>query len=1036
MKWLAAFASFTAIFLGSHMLSAAELPPVFERRIDPYERFQPFPLLDQSVIGRVNQIIQDRTGFVWMAGQHGLARFDGFDLQVYTAQNTNGGLPGEIVNCLSLDADGRLWAGTDRGLAHYDMASDSFLTVLKTGIDEGDSLDYHVRAMLFETDSLVWLSMRDGVFGYYNLRRKTFLVKAHHAEVLQPYYPYHTIFRDAAGDIFVGGRGVGPYRYDRQTAELNRLPIASLGDAGGKRDIDLSLIFQDGDGPIWMGALDGLYTYNKSESVFQLYSTGTVYSMIKDRTGAYWVGTGFGAWKIDWKNETLLHYVVNNDFPYSIGGERIIDVFEDRSGKLWFAHENGVSVLLPQKSGVNYYFRIPGYEQSPSSPRVTALEKGNHGKIWVATSDQGLNLFDPADVSFTRFTVDNTNGFISNNIKSLLHIPGQGLYIGFWAGRGFSLLEEGSNKLHTFRYNPDALTQDWYNALASDENGNLYLGFWGGPGLTVFDTHKRQFDKELRLCFADSYNSRLMTSLLRDSQERLWVGTTQTGIHKYLAWADSCVAYYEKFQPNSEFSSSLVYDVVETPSGKIWVAGDDGLYSYDEQSDSFIKTTFRYPFESLLVFRIIPDNEMLWLLTREGIFRYNPRQGVLTDFSMIINLEFRSGLAAGMNLGEGKLLFGGTNGLALVDIKKLGYEHIFPRVFLNFLTTGAGRTLNGLSAKDRLNLKANERFFTVFFGTDEWEPNSSYDYYYRLDKFSTEWIKLDRGQRMANFTNVPPGDYTFRIRTGDRYGNLSAHESLLRISIASPWYLKWWFIVSVILIFVLVVFYFVRTYMKDVSLSMKNMELNQTLLRLQMNPHFIFNSLTAIQNYIYTHKTQQAGEYLSDFSKLIRHILDNSRHEYISLEKEIETMRLYVQLQQLRFKKGFDFEVVVDENLLPDITYVPPMLAQPFIENAIEHGLMTLNGKGKISVKYTLTGKLIRFELNDNGIGLTKSQGRKVKSQPLHHSLSIKICRERLYYLHNRHKTKALLNIEEIIENNEVKGTKVVFDIPFRFMGG
>jgi len=201
-----------------------------------------------------------------------------------------------------------------------------------------------------------------------------------------------------------------------------------------------------------------------------------------------------------------------------------------------------------------------------------------------------------------------------------------------------------------------------------------------------------------------------------------------------------------------------------------------------------------------------------------------------------------------------------------------------------------------------------------------------------------------------------------------------------------------------------------------------------------MNPHFIFNSLTAIQNYIYAHQPQEAGQFLSDFSKLIRLILEKSRHEYISLEKEIETMTLFVDLQKLRFEQGFDFICEVDPDMLPDITFVPPMLAQPFLENAIEHGLMPQKKKGIIHVRYTLIGKVIRFEIRDNGIGLTKSKENKTQSQMLHHSLSIKICRERLFHLHKDIKSKPQFIIEEIMEDGQVKGTRVMFDMPFRFM--
>jgi ligand-binding sensor domain-containing protein len=1021
------------LFIAKCAFAQNEVPLHLELLPEPYARFQQFTLLKNNPIGRVNDMLQDRTGYIWFGGQKGIARFDGFETKVYTSVSHDG-LADDYINDLALDINGMLLIGTSKGLSTYNESLDEFELLLggsNNGKTNSDSL--HIRALLPEGDTTIWLSMLDGTLGKYNRAMRNFTPIAQHGPVTQPYYPYHALFKDYEGDIFLGGRGRGPMLFNHSDSTLTTLKRAEDLSGGGKRDYDLSFVFQDGNGPLWMGGFDGLYIYNKDSSNFFRYLHGSVYDMIKDRKGNYWVGSGFGALHFDWKSNSIWHYQVSNDDPEAIGGERIYKLFEDRVGRIWFSHENGVSVYLPAKEGVQYYFRIPGYESSPSSSRITAIESADNNNMWVATSDAGLNLFNLKNKEFTRYTTTNTDELIVDNIKCLLADTYGNLYIGFWSGRGFSRFDTRNNKFYNFRYNKTGLTEDWYNDLEFDQEGNLYLGFWGGPGLTVFDVETNEFARYLKDCFADPYNSRLITSLFRDSNNRLWVGTTQSGIHYYKADSNYCKSYYDQLNPEGGFAAASVNHIVEDYRGVIWVASN-GLYQYDEANDRFQKVKFPHPNEGLLVYKMLAQGEALWLLTERGLMRYQTEKGWLTDYSMIVETRFRGNQSAAHKLDDGRFIIGGENGLAVIDPNILGFEHVFPRVFLTYMDFSDGTALNGLSNIKEIRLGYKENFFAIHFGTDAWQQNSAYQFYYKLENFDDKWVKLQQGQRTANFTNVPAGNYIFRLRTGDQFGNLSTQEAELKLIIDLPWYKTWWFIATVSLLTILVIVYLWWLHLRDIKLSMQNVALSHTLLRLQMNPHFIFNSLTAIQNYIYAHQPQEAGQFLSDFSKLIRLILDNSRHEYISLEKEIETMTLFVDLQKLRFEQGFDFICEVDPDMLPDITFVPPMLAQPFLENAIEHGLMPQKKKGIIHVRYTLIGKVIRFEIRDNGIGLTKSKENKTQSQMLHHSLSIKICRERLFHLHKDIKSKPQFIIEEIVEDGQVKGTRVMFDMPFRFM--
>ncbi|MFH2143171.1 MAG: histidine kinase [Bacteroidota bacterium] len=205
--------------------------------------------------------------------------------------------------------------------------------------------------------------------------------------------------------------------------------------------------------------------------------------------------------------------------------------------------------------------------------------------------------------------------------------------------------------------------------------------------------------------------------------------------------------------------------------------------------------------------------------------------------------------------------------------------------------------------------------------------------------------------------------------------------------------------------------------------------LQQKMLRLQMNPHFIFNAMGAILEYIYDKEPLKAGSYLSNFSRLFRFILESSNKDYISLSEEIEMLEYYVQLQKLRFKESFDYSFEIDETIEPDVYYLPPMLLQPFVENAIEHGLRKLNSGGMITIAVIKQDNVLLIEIMDNGIGIYKSLTQTKGKYAEHKSMAINITRERLQLFNKRKKTNIRFEIKEHLEG----GTIVIFNIPVKY---
>ena len=222
---------------------------------------------------------------------------------------------------------------------------------------------------------------------------------------------------------------------------------------------------------------------------------------------------------------------------------------------------------------------------------------------------------------------------------------------------------------------------------------------------------------------------------------------------------------------------------------------------------------------------------------------------------------------------------------------------------------------------------------------------------------------------------------------------------------------------------------------KALKNSQRNLELEQKLLRSQMNPHFIFNSLTSIQNYIYKEKPELAASYLGKFAKLMRLILENSRQEYIPFSKEIETLQLYLELQKVRFADKFDFQIVIDPLIDQDEVSIPPMFAQPFIENSLEHGIVHKSEQGQIKISFSLQDDYILFEVEDNGIGRAKAAQINKALKTGHHSYATTITEERLALIHEKSSLKEMVSIVDVLdEMNEVSGTKASFNIPYKYI--
>lgn len=235
---------------------------------------------------------------------------------------------------------------------------------------------------------------------------------------------------------------------------------------------------------------------------------------------------------------------------------------------------------------------------------------------------------------------------------------------------------------------------------------------------------------------------------------------------------------------------------------------------------------------------------------------------------------------------------------------------------------------------------------------------------------------------------------------------------------------KYYILILIIAIALITAVGFILFRQNKIVAQSRTVQLEQRLLRTQMNPHFIFNSLTAIQSFVYKSDPRQAGKFLSSFATLVRAILDNSREEYISLTKELKWLENYLELQKLRFENRFEYNIHIGEDIIPENIEIPPMLTQPFIENALEHGFRNITYLGQLDIYFELKGESLEIIIKDNGIGLST----ETQHSPSNHvSHAIPITKERLLLLNKNKKEKIIFSME----SKEGEGVSVRFVVPF-----
>jgi LytS/YehU family sensor histidine kinase len=312
----------------------------------------------------------------------------------------------------------------------------------------------------------------------------------------------------------------------------------------------------------------------------------------------------------------------------------------------------------------------------------------------------------------------------------------------------------------------------------------------------------------------------------------------------------------------------------------------------------------------------------------------------------------------------------------------------------------------------------------------------------------TGWVSAGN-RTTAYYTQLQPGIYWFWVKAANNDGFYGQEKQLLTITIVPAWYQTWWFkLLSLLALLTMVsVFYRQRINQeKAKSLAQRTKaelmqvkaefekqiaETEMIALRAQMNPHFIFNVLNSINKYILENESEKASHYLTQFSRLIRQVLENSKSSKIALEADLLALRLYIDMEKLRFGDRFNYIIDVQQNIDMQFTQLPPLLIQPYVENAIWHGLMQQETAGCLEILITQPDdNILQIIVQDNGIGRQKALELKSKSATKHKSFGMQLTNDRINMVNKIYNMKATVQYQDIYKEELPAGTRVTLIIP------
>lgn len=882
-------------------------------------------------------------------------------------------MPSSKITSLLVDSRGVLWVGTDKGLSLLDKLNGNAINFI--GLLNNNFLNGNIVSGIVETsDSNIFVSTHDRGLNKFNW--KTGIIKKYK----QPILIKNAIIKSK-------NEVKNKVKIEVIDDEIRKLSISDISS--------ICLIKND----LFVGSTAGLYKLDIKKNISQKIkfdSTASVASLTSDSSGTLWIGSEKGLFKYNGISTTICSEISLNQ-----KSTLVLSLMTDKNGFIWLGTRGGAGFV--KKNDINITtLKIP---LSDSNSVVNYIIEGS--KVFLGTNN-GLNIVNYKLGGIDRINLSNDiNNSGRNNVNTICELSNDSLLIG--TENGLLNINLNSDKISSlFGMNNDSLNTFITSIFKSD---NSILIGTKGKGVWKLDLGNNSLKSFLKSNYKDSnsISSDTIISISKSSLDEYWI-SSPFQINK----TKSNFTTFKKYK----FDKKIIG--VVCLNDKIFCATTDGLFNYQRENDHFDKINIP---ASNLKSIYIDNKSTLYLSSETGCIEFETITGNSKLFeSLIGNIYYK--------LNDGSKVLCGLSGNILMMIR--GKETIQKNDFDIVITSfqiDSKEIHKELFNKDSIYLSYQDNSFNLeFTGLDF--SGKAINFEYQLIGFDKDPIIVS-DRRYISYTNIDPGNYQLYIKS---IGN--SKKFILTIKIESPIWTKWWFRSLIILVvFSLAsLFYYLRLKnirQKKVEAESRALQSELQALRLQMNPHFIFNSLNSIQSYITDNKQELASEYLALFARLIRKILDNSRKQAIPIAKEIETLEIYLTLERVRFDNQFDYKFDIDPNVDVHWLTIPPMLIQPYIENSIKHGLRPKSSGGTIIIGMKMIDEInMLCWIQDNGIGRKKALELKNQRLTSHKSIAMEATKDRLEILNSLRKQKVSVKVIDLYNNNEALGTKVELIIP------
>ncbi len=941
--------------------------------------------------------------------------------------NIKNGLPSNNVYNIKQDNRGFIWATTDKGVVRYDGKNFKLYTV-DQGLASNDNF-----AMLIDSKDNVWLYSFKAIskinkngkcqtFGNTKSYFSHFVINKNDdiyysvLDSLHPitnlgYYSHYCLHEDYLYKLRLSTKS----HFSSHGFILKNSYITAAWDFKGKNLT--SLIFQS-----------NLFTSQSEELNINRYY------YFEDKLTFEFIENEEELLVFSFEKFNSISKRINNLGEYPLNMTRIGtgNIFQD--GNLLY--------IVMNKGIFTYNTKTEVWSPFLKTPKATSIIIDQEKNVWVSTMGDGLVKYVNLDIKTGK---ENIVKISSDVVKKVSGYKGHSLWIANSRNEILELKNRGK------KYAPDLIDLRF---LETDQFGDVYFGgsnavYKNGSVFSNFGFKAMDIDQDsiaLTTTFGINFlNKKDLKSFrgydnrqLTDIKGRMYAikllrGKFYSGNQQGFYWG---TPYIDKLNPiclDDEHESVSVNAIEQTNDGLIWVATEgNGLYVL--QNDRVIGHFDVELLDANIHALKTDEKNRVWLATRKGV---NLVQKIGQSFQIRQFTSFHglpNDFVNDIYCYADQLYVATDEGLVKVDLNKVKPSDfkLKPPVYINTFKV-MGDSWQYAPPDSLSTFKYNQNTVNFEFSGISYKSNGNIRFEYKLLPLVNNWIQTTNDN--ITFNQLKPGNYTFEVRAIDAIGNVSEKPAVCRFEIQKHFTGTLWFKTLVVIFALWMVIFVVMKYVQykrskaeesnrvDKLIS----ELRLKSLQAQLNPHFIFNSLNAIQQFINAENKKSANDYLSKFARLMRLYLNGSDTMFISLEQELEVLKLYCNLEHLRFADKFQYSIQIEEGLPLTQCKVPAMLLQPYVENAIKHGLIPAEKNNKlltIVVKSIENGIVCIIE--DNGIGRSKSLEMKKGRSTDHRSMGNKISKERLEMIRSLN----LGNISEIITDmvdpgGQISGTNV-----------